>query len=102
MVEFAEPKVAFLKAVLDRLGRQPRPMFDAAETLLFRRSYQLSIADQASRRITMICVEAQDCQMGDRIWKIEDRKPEIFDFRTSVERISPLTSLPVTTDLSRN
>ena len=60
MLNIGERDARFPQAIGDRLGREARPMLDAAESLLLRRRDELAVADERSRGIAVEGVEAKD------------------------------------------
>ena len=48
------------EAISYRLGREPGPVLNPAETFLFNRTNQFTVPHQAGGRITMIGIEAQN------------------------------------------
>lgn len=60
VIDVTERHAGLYEAIADRFGRKPRPMLDAPETLLFRRRNDFAITDDASRRVAMVGVEAEN------------------------------------------
>ena len=58
--DLAQREARGLEAVAHRLGRQPRPVLYAPETLFFRGGHELAVDHQAGGRIAVVGVETED------------------------------------------
>ena len=60
MVYLGQRQAGLGEKIMDGVGRQTGPMFDAAETLLFRSGNDATVTHKACGRIRMKRVEAQN------------------------------------------
>ena len=60
MIDAAQSEPRLAQAVVDRAGRQARPMFDSPKTFLFRRGNNFSIHDQARSGIGIIRIKPEN------------------------------------------
>jgi hypothetical protein len=63
MGHVAEIKLRLVQTIGDRLRRKPRPMLDPAKPLLLGSGNQLAAAQNASRGVGVIGVDAEDDQV---------------------------------------
>ena len=89
--DLAQVQPCFAQAIVDRLGRQPRPMLDAAKTFLLGRGHKFAIDEQAGRRVSVVSVQTQNDHFGtisDFGLRIADFKPDdVFAVRPLVTNI---------------
>ncbi len=55
-----DPDTGGVEAVANGLGGKSRAMLDPVESFLFNRGEQLSVFDERSRRVTVICVYSEN------------------------------------------
>ena len=60
VIDAVERDAGFIEAIADRGGRESRPMFDAAEALLFRGRDELAVDHDGRGRVGVVRVDAED------------------------------------------
>jgi hypothetical protein len=60
MLNVGQPDTRFSQAVSDRLGWEAGPMLHTTKAFLLRRSDELTVTDESSRRVAMERIEAKN------------------------------------------